>query len=76
MKSLKKITTLFTLLMVPFITANAFNGPVNDSSDEKFRTIEIEGSDQMKFNVTEINAVAGETVEVTFTVPEDAGSYA
>lgn len=67
MKSLKKIATLFTLLLIPFFAANAFNGTPDKPSDEKVRTIEIKGTDRMKFDITEIKAVPGEQIRIVFT---------
>ncbi len=67
MKSFRKITTLFTLLLIPFFAINAFNGSGNNDTEENVRTIEIKGTDQMKFDVTEINAVPGETIRIVFT---------
>lgn len=67
MKSLKKITTLFTLLLIPFFAANAFNGTPDKKSDQEVRTIEMKGTDQMKFDVTEINAVPGEKIRIVLT---------
>lgn len=67
MKSLRKITTLFTLLLVPFFAVDASKGSGNSESDENVRTIEIKGSDQMKFDVTEINAVPGEKIRIVYT---------
>ncbi len=66
MKSLRKITALFTLLLMPFLAANAFNTQT-DGPDEDVRTIKIKGTDQMKFDVTEINAVPGEKIRIVLT---------
>lgn len=67
MKSLKQLTTMFTLLLIPFFAANAFNGVPNKASEENVRTIEIKGTDQMKFDVTEINAEPGEKIRIVLT---------
>ncbi len=67
MKSLKQLTTLFTLLLIPFFAVNAFNGSGNNNSDQNVRTIEIKGNDQMKFDVTEINAEPGEKIRIVLT---------
>lgn len=79
MKSLKKITTLFTLLLIPFFAANALNGPADKEPDQKVRTIKIKGTDQMKFDVTEINAVPGEKIRIVLTtvskLPKTAMSH-
>lgn len=66
MNSLKKLTTLFALLMIPFFAANAMN-EVSDDTNDNVRTIEIAGTDRMQFDVTEINAVPGETIRIVFT---------
>lgn len=67
MKSFNKIISLFTLLLIPFFAANALNGTTPNLSDENVRTIEIKGTDQMKFSVTEINAVPGEKIRIVLT---------
>ena len=67
MKSLKNIATLFTLLLIPFFAVNAGNDITTDILDDNVRTIEIKGTDQMKFDVTEIDAVPGETIRIVFT---------
>lgn len=67
MKSLKNITTLITLLLIPFIAVNASSGITPDTSDDNVRTIEMKGTDQMKFDVTEINAVPGEKIRIVLT---------
>lgn len=66
MKSLNKITALLALLMIPFFAADASND-INDDTNDNVRTIEMTGTDQMKFNVTEINAAPGETIRIVFT---------
>jgi len=68
MKTIKSITTLFTLLLVPFIAANAFNDSDDKRTDnDDVRTIEITGNDRMQFDVTEINARPGETLRIVYT---------
>lgn len=67
MNFLKKITTLFTLLLIPFFAANAINGEIPNSTDENIRTIEIKGTDRMKFDVTEITAAPGEKIRIVYT---------
>ena len=68
MKTLKKITTLFTLLMIPFVGAQALTGGDNEvETSNNARTIEIKGNDQMKFDVTNITAKAGEEIRIVFT---------
>lgn len=68
MKTIKSITTLFTLLLVPFFAAGALNGPIDDRmGNDNVRTIEIKGTDRMTFDVTEITARPGETLRIVFT---------
>lgn len=67
MNTLKTFTSIFILMMIPFLAANALNNGEIKTSDKAVRTIEIEGTDQMKFSVTNIDAVAGETIRIVFT---------
>lgn len=70
MKTLKTISTLLAILFVPFVAANALDGSVElqpDKDNDNVRTIEIIGTDQMKFDVTEITARSGETIRIVFT---------
>lgn len=67
MNSFNKIISLFTLLLIPFFAANAFSGTTNNPADENVRTIKIKGTDSMKFDVTEINAVPGEKIRIVLT---------
>lgn len=67
MKTLKTITTLFALLTLPFI--GAFGLPSGDDTltSEEVRTIEITGTDRMKFDVTAITATPGERIRIVYT---------
>ncbi|MDR8394561.1 plastocyanin/azurin family copper-binding protein [Aliifodinibius sp. S!AR15-10] len=56
---LKKTVCLSLLLFLSFFIANA--------QDSDVRTIQIEGSDQMKFDVTEITAAPGEEIKIVLT---------
>lgn len=67
MKTLKKVTLLFVLLTIPFFAANALSNGDTMTIDDNIRTIEIRGTDRMKFDVTEINAAPGETIRIVFT---------
>lgn len=67
MKTIQKITALFTLSLIPFFAADALNGAAGNIKDNNVRTIEIKGTDRMKFDVTEINAAPGETIRIVFT---------
>lgn len=67
MNLLKKTTTLLTLLLVPFFAANAINGTTPKDTNGDVRTIEIEGTDRMKFDVTEISAAPGEKIRIVYT---------
>lgn len=64
MKYLKNISTLFALLLVPFVAAYATNNLVENPSNDEIRIIEIEGTDQMKFTRTQITATPGETITI------------
>ncbi|MDZ7773503.1 MAG: plastocyanin/azurin family copper-binding protein [Balneolaceae bacterium] len=66
MKTLKKITTLIVLSVLPFLGAYALPGS-SGTGAEDIRTIEIKGTDQMKFDVTEITAQPGEEIRIRFT---------
>lgn len=66
MKSFKKIFTLITLLVVPFFS-DALNGTAENILNDDVRTIEMVGTDRMKFDVTEINATPGETIRIVLT---------
>lgn len=67
MKSLKIITPLLFLILVPFLTSTAQNNQQSKADDENVRTIEIKGSNQMKFDVTKINATPGEQIRIVLT---------
>ncbi len=65
MKTIKKISTLFALLLVSFVAAQALNGPVEiPNPNEDVRTIEMDGTDQMKFTRTQITAKPGEKIRI------------
>lgn len=66
MKSFKKILSLIALFAIPFL-ANATDGVITDVSNDDVRTIEMIGTDRMKFDVTEINAAPGETIRIVLT---------
>jgi len=57
-------TLLITLLLGTF----AVPAMATDKTDEKVRTIEIIGKDNLRFDVEEINAKPGETIRIKFTV--------
>ncbi|MFH5832184.1 plastocyanin/azurin family copper-binding protein [Halalkalibaculum sp. DA384] len=61
MKFLPITGSLLLLFLFPVIALHA-----QDSSEE-IRTIEIIGSDQMQFDVTEINASPGEEIKIVLT---------
>ncbi|SMO47532.1 plastocyanin/azurin family copper-binding protein [Fodinibius sediminis] len=63
------ITTMINKGLLPVIAVlllfGAAFGPVNNSSEP--RTIEIVGSDHMKFDVTSIDAAPGEEIRIVLT---------
>lgn len=61
MKFLPISGSLLLLFLLPVIALQA-----QDTSKE-IRTVEITGSDQMKFDVTEINATPGEKIKIILT---------
>lgn len=64
MKSLKNITTLIALILIPFFAfATGGNGdkPVNNGA---VKTVTIIGTNQMQYSVTKITASAGEKIKV------------
>jgi azurin len=65
MKTLKHFSLILTLLVLPFAAMAADTG--NPGTDETIRTVEIKGTDQMKFDVTEITAVPGEKIRIVLT---------
>lgn len=67
MKTLKNISTLFALLLVPFLAAQALNEPVDPNPGEAARIIEMDGTDQMKFTRTQITAKPGEEITIKLT---------
>jgi azurin len=67
MKIIKNISTLFALLLIPFVAAHALNGPVVTPPNEDVRTIEMDGTDQMKFTRTQITAKPGEKIRIVLT---------
>lgn len=66
MKYLKNTATLFALLFIPFFAAQALNGPNVPPADD-VRTIEMTGTDQMKFTRTQITAKPGEKIRIVLT---------
>ena len=66
MKTIKYISTLFALLLVPFITVSALNGPGVTENDDP-RDIEMDGTDQMDFTRTQITAQPGEKITIRLT---------
>lgn len=68
MKKLKTITSLFILIMIPFVGAYALTGGDRDPiTPTEARTIEINGNNQMKFDVTTITAKPGEEIRIVLT---------
>ena len=68
MKTIKKIFSLFVLMMIPFVGAQALTGGDTDADKpSEARTIEIKGNDQMKFDVTNITAKPGEEIRIVLT---------
>lgn len=68
MKTLKNITTLVVLMIIPFVGAQALTGGETESNpSNEVRTIEIKGTDQMKFDVTNITAKPGEEIRIVLT---------
>lgn len=62
---MKVLTQIFFTAMVTLLfTATAFAGTV---VDKEVRSINIVGTDNMKFDVTLIEAEPGETIEIVFT---------
>ena len=57
------MNTILTVLVMLFIS-NPFNNSTTPNTSDKVEII-IEGNDQMKFNLSEINAKAGDTVVLT-----------
>lgn len=66
MKALTK--ALFTAIITLLFAATVF---ANIDSDREVRTINITGTDNMKFDVSLIEAEAGETIEIVFTTKSD-----
>lgn len=62
MKFLNKVASLSFLLLLPFLVVNAQN-----STDGDIKTIQITGSDQMKYDVTEIDASPGQEIKIVLT---------
>lgn len=79
MKSLRKITALFTLLLIPFLAAYALEKPVDREPETNIRIIKIKGTDRMKFDVTNINVIPGEKIRLVLTtvskLPKTAMSH-
>lgn len=73
MKFLPISVSLLLLFLLPVIALHA-----QDTSEE-IRTIKITGSDQMKFDVTEINATPGEEIKIVLTtesnLPKEAMAH-
>lgn len=68
MKTLKKTLSLFVLMMIPFVGAQALAGEDTEADiPNEARTIEIKGNDQMKFDVTNITAKPGEEIRIVLT---------
>lgn len=68
MKTLKKTLSLFVLMMIPFVGAQALTGGDTEAdTPNEARTIEIKGNDQMKFDVTNITAKPGEEIRIVLT---------
>lgn len=67
MKNLKQLATLFSLLLFVSVTAFAGSGVTNPKPDDSIRTIQMKGTDQMKFDVTEIAAAPGERIRIVLT---------
>ena len=65
------IKKLFGGLLMAFVilVSPAFKAGSIDVTDkeEAIRTIKITGTDKMKFDVTSINAIPGETIRIVFT---------
>lgn len=67
MKTLKAITTLIVLLTLPAIGALALSSGDDTLASDEVRTIEIIGTDRMKFDVTAITAAPGERIRIVYT---------
>jgi len=68
MKTLKKITSLFILMIIPLVGVQAFNGGDKEvETSQNVRTIEMIGDDQMNFDVTKITAKPGEKIRIVLT---------
>lgn len=63
----KTMKTLLTLVMAIFIVFPAF---ANNGNDD-IRTITVKGTDNMKFDVTLIEAEPGETIRITLETVSD-----
>ena len=67
MKSFKRTISLLILLIIPFFAVSALSNGDKTETKEDVRTIEIKGSDRMKFDVTEITASPGEEIRIVLT---------
>lgn len=67
MKTIKKITSLFVLMMIPFVGAYALTGGDSKQENQDVRTIEITATDQMNFSKTQITAKPGEEIRIVLT---------
>lgn len=67
MKTIKKITSLFALMMIPFVGAYALSGGDTKETDQNVRTIEMTGTDQLNFTKTQITAKPGEEIRIVLT---------
>lgn len=67
MKYLTELTTFFILMLLASVSVFAGTDATKTTTEDDVRVIEIEGSDQMKFNVNEIIAEPGEQIQIVLT---------
>lgn len=65
---IRQLRTLLVTLLIGIFAIPALANDKADNTDEKVRTIEVIGQDNMRFDVEEINAAPGETIRIKFTV--------
>lgn len=67
MKLLNTFTSALAVLLFLSFSAFASEGVPPTGEDSAVRTIEMKGTDQMKFDVTEITAAPGEEIRIVLT---------
>lgn len=67
MKTIKKISSLLILMLVPVFAVNALNSSVEEPPQDNVRVIEMEGTNKMNFTRTQITAKPGEKITIRLT---------